>query len=282
MTCITHDSLFTSHSSLLSLRSPDGLGAAWQGLVTEELVMQSVTIMLVIRGGQLLASSWNILGCDWDVNKTELLYLYSGQVNRNKSIFEWDHKVRFIPNILNYLLSRNIRNWENERLIVRAAILQIQIKLLNLDLRNLNRRFILKIEIYGSTGGRSTLTEENVLVGNRKVLHRIRVFLNNMNISDVVSHVAIEACKKQISFSHCEKEKVNFSRNEIIELERRIALLGRYIIHRIKRGTMRIIIDHTAHTRCYLCSRCPCSCCWRGRRARGSTRRARWSGAGWP
>ena len=98
-----------------------------------------------------------------------------------------------------------------------------------------------------STGGRaaSTLTEENVLVGNRKVLHRIRVFLNNMNISDVVSHVAIEACKKQISFSHCEKEKVNFSRNEIIELERRIALLGRYIIHRIKRGTMRIIIAHT-------------------------------------
>ena len=43
-----------------------------------------------------------------EVNKTELLY--SGQVNRNKSIFEWDHKVRFIPNILNYLLSRNIRN----------------------------------------------------------------------------------------------------------------------------------------------------------------------------
>ena len=38
------------------------------------------------------------------------------------------------------------------------------------------------------------------------------------------------------------KEKVNFSRNEIIELERRIALLGRYIIYRIKRETMRIII----------------------------------------
>ena len=48
--------------------------------------------------------------------------------------------------------------------------------------------------------------------------------------------------EKNKNKSHCEKEKVNFSRNEIIELERRIALLGRYIIHRIKRGTMRIII----------------------------------------
>ena len=160
MTCITLMTACSLLTHLLSLRSPDGLGAAWQSLVTEELVMQSVTIMLVIRGGQLLASSWNILGCDWDVNKTELLYLYSGQVNRNKSIFEWDHKVRFIPNILNYLLSRNIRNWENERLIVRAAILQIQIKLLNLDLRNLNRRFILKIEIYGRTGGQHTYRRE--------------------------------------------------------------------------------------------------------------------------
>ena len=48
--------------------------------------------------------------------------------------------------------------------------------------------------------------------------------------------------KTNLILSLCEKEKFNFSRNEIIELERRIALLGCYIIHRIKRGTMRIII----------------------------------------
>ena len=164
-----------------------------------------------------------------EVNKTELLY--SGQVNRNKSIFEWDHKVRFIPNILNYLLSRNIRNWENERLIGRAAILQIQIKLLNLDFRNLNRRFILKIEL------REDRRPEDL--PNRICwLETGRCFIE-FEFSSIIwifptllpPTLLLKPVKKSISLSlPCGKEKVHFSPNEIIELERRIALLGRYII----------------------------------------------------
>ena len=217
-----------------------------------------------------------------EVNKTELFY--SGQINRNKSIFEWDHKVRFIPNILNYLLSRNIRNWENERLIGRAAILQIQIKLLNLDLRNLNRRFILKIEL------REDRRAENL--PNRICwLETGRCFIE-FEFSSIIwifptllPTLPLKPAKKNnLTFSLWEGKGSFFSEWDNRAWKKDCITGALHHSQDKERGTMKIVSDLSLLTdsQCYPCSRCPWSCCWRGRRARGSTRRARWSGAGWP